>query len=96
MMEGSGAGSVLWLTSPDLGGPKTYGSGSTKLLKNLETVCAALTLENPNTVGQLLVSEMVLCCAERLAEDLEGPQHHAGRVPAVGPHYEAAAPACNL
>jgi hypothetical protein len=56
----------------------------------------AFTLENPNTVGQLLVTEVVLCCAELLAEDLEGAQHHAGRVPAVRPHYEAAPPARNL
>ncbi len=56
----------------------------------------ALALENPNTIGQLLVSEVILCCAEFLAEDLEGPQHHAGRVPTVGPHYEAAPPARNL
>jgi hypothetical protein len=62
----------------------------------VKKVGTAFTLENPNTVGQLLVSEVVLCCAELLAEDLEGPQHHAGRVPAVGPHYEAAPPARNL
>jgi hypothetical protein len=51
-----------------------------------------LTLKNPDVLREQLVAEAVHCRPELVPEDLQGPQHDGGRVPAVRPRYQAAAP----